>query len=189
MPADTPEDDAGETHAVTEEQGGTNPESWPEWTGPGALPDDVALRQAIELLFFAYRDFTDGPDKVLDGYDFGRAHHRVIHFVGRHPGITVQDLLNILRITKQSLSRVLSALVKRGYVEQKPGRRDRRLRHLYLTEEGERLEKECSSTQRATVKRAFELAGPDAVEGYRAVLAALITENERDRILEMIQIP
>lgn len=164
-------------------------ESWPEWSGPGALPDDQALRQAIELLFFAYRDFTEGPDKVLDGYDFGRAHHRVIHFVGHHPGITVQELLSVLRITKQSLSRVLSALLKRGYVEQQSGKRDRRLRHLYLTEEGRELERECSNPQRALVRRAFDLAGPDAVDGYRTVLAALINETDRDRILDMIRKP
>lgn len=189
MPAKPTPEPAATPADAAQDGPDTDTGSWPEWTGPGALPDDVALRQAIELLFFAYRDFTDGPDKVLDGYDFGRAHHRVIHFVGRHPGITVQELLNILRITKQSLSRVLSALLKRGYVEQQTGRRDRRVRHLYLTEEGRRLEQECSSTQRATVKRAFELAGPDAVEGYRAVLAALISESDRDRILEMIQKP
>src|SRR5436189_1488567 len=91
------------------------------------------VRQGIELLFFAYRDFTAEPDAILEQYGFGRAHHRVIHFVGRHPQMTVSELLGILGITKQSLSRVLSHLVRREFVVQRPGSHDRRQRLLELT--------------------------------------------------------
>src|SRR6201982_2358934 len=90
------------------------------------------VRQGIELLFFAYRDFTAEPDAILTRYGFGRAHHRVIHFVGRHPQMTVSELLGILRITKQSLSRVLGQLVRQEFVLQRPGSRDRRQRLLEL---------------------------------------------------------
>lgn len=144
------------------------------------------LRQCIELLFFAYRDFTAGPDEILKTYNFGRAHHRVIHFVGRNQGITVSELLEILRITKQSLSRVLNALVERGIVEQRPGVTDRRQRLLYLTEEGKKLEQKVSKVQRNQVARAFMEAGGDAVAGYRKVLAGLINEDDRDQALKRI---
>ena len=103
-------------------------------TGPNPLfLREEELRQAIELLYFAYRGFTAGPDRILADYGFGRAHHRVIYFVGRHPAITVKDLLAILGITKQSLSRVLGQLVRDGFITQRPGPRDRRQRLLELT--------------------------------------------------------
>src|SRR6201995_2389695 len=101
---------------------------------------DEDLRRGIELLFFAYRDFTARGDAILAKQHFGRAHHRVIYFVGRHPGITVSELLGILSITKQSLSRVLSQLVREDYILQKTGTTDRRQRLLYLTEKGRTLE-------------------------------------------------
>ncbi|MBE7638063.1 MarR family transcriptional regulator [Sneathiella sp. P13V-1] len=144
------------------------------------------LRQCIELLFFAYRDFTAGPDQILKDYGFGRAHHRVIHFVGRNPGITVSELLDILRITKQSLSRVLNALVERGFVEQKPGATDRRQRLLYLTADGKKLEHKISRVQQEQVAQAFRDAGGDAVAGYRKVLEGLINEDDRDIALKRI---
>lgn len=147
---------------------------------------ETEIRRAIELLFFAYRDFTSGPDAVLAGYGYGRAHHRVIHFVGRNPGITVQQLLGILSITKQSLSRVLGTLVNDGYVEQVKGERDRRLRHLHLTDKGLALEAACSAPQRRQVREAFEEAGPEAVEGYRAVLHALIRPEERQNVKSLV---
>ena len=140
---------------------------------PQSTSDDERLRHGIETLFFAYRDFTSDPDEILERDGLGRAHHRVIYFVGRHPGITVAELLSILRITKQSLSRVLKEVIDRGLVEQKTGERDRRQRLLYLTEAGIRLEEQLTATQRARVARAYEIAGPDAVEGYLKVLAAL----------------
>ncbi|MCR9213822.1 MAG: MarR family transcriptional regulator [Proteobacteria bacterium] len=145
------------------------------------------LRQSIELLFFAYRDFTAGPDAILKQYNFGRAHHRVIHFVGRNQGMTVSELLDILRITKQSLSRVLSTLIDRGYIEQRPGQRDRRQRLLFLTEKGQQLEQQVSQVQRELVAKAFREAGGDAVAGYRKVLAGLIDEKDRDKALGRIE--
>ncbi len=140
---------------------------------PQSAPDDETLRHGIEMLFFAYRDFTSDPDEILARDGLGRAHHRVIYFVGRHPGITVAELLSILRITKQSLSRVLKEVLDRGLVEQKTGERDRRQRLLFLTDTGVQLEAQLTATQRARVARAYETAGPDAVNGYLKVLAAL----------------
>jgi DNA-binding MarR family transcriptional regulator len=132
------------------------------------------LRQGIELLFYAYRDFTAEPDAILAKYKFGRAHHRTIYFVGRYPGTTVSELLGILRITKQSLSRVLGQLVREGFVEQRRGIRDRRQRLLHLTENGVALERQLTATQRELLARAYREAGADAVEGYRKVLTGLI---------------
>jgi DNA-binding MarR family transcriptional regulator len=136
------------------------------------------LRQGIELLFFAYRDFTDGPDHMLERYGFGRAHHRVIYFVGRHPHINVTELLGILRITKQSLNRVLSQLVRQGFIRQTPGNRDRRQRLLELTEQGVALERDLSENQRGFIARAYREAGPEAVEGFRKVMIDLISDPE-----------
>ncbi|MEH6401864.1 MAG: MarR family transcriptional regulator [Sneathiella sp.] len=144
------------------------------------------LRQCIELLFFAYRDFTSGPDEILKEYNFGRAHHRVIHFIGRNQGMTVSELLDILRITKQSLSRVLNALIEREFVEQRPGVIDRRQRLLYLTENGKKLEQKISMVQRNQVAKAFVEAGGDAVAGYRKVLSGLINEKDREKALSRI---
>lgn len=139
------------------------------------------LRQGMELLFFAYRDFIAEPDKILAGHGYGRAHHRVIYFVGRHPGITVSELLKILAITKQSLSRVLGLLVRDGLVVQRPGLRDRRQRLLFLTDPGRALERRLSEDQRARIARAYRLAGAEAVEGFRTVLKNLIDEPDRQR--------
>lgn len=143
---------------------------------------DEELRQAIELLFFAYRDFTAGPDAILAQYGFGRAHHRAIHFIGRHPGMTVSELLGILRITKQSLNRVLGQLVLQGYVEQRQGDRDRRQRLLTLTESGHALEQRVSADQRALIARAYREAGAESVEGFRKVLLGIVgSEEDRAR--------
>ncbi len=154
-------------------------------TGPNPLfLREEELRQGMELLFFAYRDFTGEPDRILARYGFGRAHHRVIYFVGRHPSITVSELLGILNITKQSLSRVLGQLVREGFVNQRPGLRDRRQRLLTLTEKGLELERELSAKQRARIARAYRAAGAEAVEGFRMVLTNLIDEEDRRRFLE-----
>ncbi len=142
---------------------------------------DEDLRQGIELMFYAYRDFTAEPDAILARWDFGRAHHRVIYFVGRHPKITVTELLAILRITKQSLSRVLGQLIKQDYIVQKPGQRDRRQRLLELTEKGMELERLLSENQRALIGRAYRDAGAPAVEGFRKVLLGMINEDDRRR--------
>jgi DNA-binding MarR family transcriptional regulator len=147
---------------------------------PLFLRDDE-LRQGIELFFFGYRDFTARADQTLAAYDFGRAHHRVIYFVGRNPGMTVSDLLDILKITKQSLSRVLSQLVREGFIVQRPGTTDRRQRLLSLTEKGAELERRLTEDQRALVARAYKAAGAEAVEGFKKVLLGLINEEDRDR--------
>lgn len=141
------------------------------------------LRRGMELLFFAYRDFTGEPDEMLAEYGFGRAHHRVIYFVGRHPAIAVSDLLAILKITKQSLSRVLNQLVNAGLVAVRPGEKDRRQRLLELTEKGVALERRLSENQRARIARAYRAAGAEAVEGFRKVLLGIINEQDRARVL------
>jgi|JI9StandDraft_1071089.scaffolds.fasta_scaffold450063_1 DNA-binding MarR family transcriptional regulator len=147
---------------------------------PLFLRDDE-LRQGIELLFFGYRDFTARADQTLAAYNFGRAHHRVIYFVGRNPGMTVSDLLDILKITKQSLSRVLSQLVREGFIVQRPGTTDRRQRLLSLTDKGAELERRLTEDQRALVARAYKAAGAEAVEGFKKVLLGLINEEDRLR--------
>jgi DNA-binding MarR family transcriptional regulator len=139
------------------------------------------LRQGMELLFFAYRDFTAEPDQMLARYNFGRAHHRVIYFVGRHPGITVSDLLDILGITKQSLSRVLGQLVREGFIVQRSDRRDRRRRLLELTDRGHDLERQLTENQRRRMARAYRNAGAESVAGFRTVLRSLIDEQDRRR--------
>ena len=140
------------------------------------------LRLAQDLLFFGYRDFTAGADAILAGLDMGRAHHRVLHFVGRRPGITVGDLLGILGITKQSLGRVLTPLVEEGFVTQSPGRSDRRQRLLSLTEKGAALERSLFERQRDTVMRAYREAGPQAVEGFRRVMRGLMGPEARSAL-------
>jgi len=140
------------------------------------------LRQGIELLFYAYRDFISEPDEILAQRGLGRAHHRVIYFVGRNPGMTVSDLLAILKITKQSLSRVLRQLVDEEYVDQQPGPRDRRQRLLSLTEKGQELEQQLTENQRARVSRAYREAGAEAVEGFRKVMLGIVSSPaDRDR--------
>ncbi|HZB91942.1 MAG TPA: MarR family transcriptional regulator [Stellaceae bacterium] len=138
------------------------------------------LRQGIELLYYAYRDFTAEPDAMLARYGFGRAHHRVIYFVGRHPQMSVSDLLAILRITKQSLSRVLGQLVRQGFIQQRPGSRDRRQRLLELTDKGIELERQLSENQRQRIAKAYREAGAQAVEGFRKVMLGIIS-SEADR--------
>ncbi|MEO8557745.1 MAG: MarR family transcriptional regulator [Rhodospirillales bacterium] len=137
------------------------------------------LRQGIELLFYAYRDFTSEPDAVLARLDFGRAHHRTVYFVGRYPGITVSGLLRILRITKQSLSRVLRQLIDQGYIEQKSGAKDRRQRLLTLTEKGQALEMELTTRQARRIARAYRETGAVAVEGFRKVLLGILDDDNR----------
>lgn len=141
--------------------------------------DEPTVRRAVELLFFAYRDFTGGPDARLARYGFGRAHHRVLYFVGRHPHITVSALLGILRITKQSLSRVLRQLVAEGFVGQTPGPDDRRQRQLRLTAKGAALERRLFDSQRQLLVRAFGEVGPRSVEQFFATLLAITEEKER----------
>lgn len=142
---------------------------------------DEDLRQGIELLFFAYRDFTARGDSVLAKQHFGRAHHRVIYFVGRYPNMPVGELLEILAITKQSLSRVLSQLVREGYIIQKPGVRDRRQRLLQLTDQGRALDRELTTEQRNRIAKAYKDAGAVAVEGFRKVMLGIMDTSVRKR--------
>lgn len=135
---------------------------------------DEQLRQGIEAMFFAYRGFTADPDRILSDMAYGRAHHRAIHFINRAPGTTVNNLLNILGVTKQSLNRVLRALIEQGLVESKVGKVDKRERHLFLTDEGHKLEQTLSDAQRARMRSAFRDAGPEAVAGFRTVLEAMM---------------
>ena len=137
------------------------------------------LRQGIELMFYAYRDFTFESDQQLKRYSLGRAHHRALYFIGRHPGHTVGHLLSILKVTKQSISRVLKDLLEQGYVEQKSGARDRRERLLWLTEKGQKLEQELTGRQSQRFARAYRETGADAVEGFRKVLLGLLDPAER----------
>lgn len=139
------------------------------------------LRTGIELLFYAYREFTAEPDAILAELGFGRAHHRAIYFVGRYPRITVSELLAILRITKQSLGRVLGELVEQGYIAQTTGLRDRRQRLLELTAKGVELERQLTETQRQRLARAYRAAGPGAVEGFRTVMMNMLNDEDRDR--------
>jgi len=134
------------------------------------------IRAAQDLLFFAYRDFTGAADAVLDELGLGRAHHRALHFIGRGPALTVSELLSILRITKQSLSRVLGTLIEQGYVLQAPGRADRRQRLLTLTPRGAALERRLFERQRERLACAFRESGGPAVEGFRRVLRALVDD-------------
>ena len=139
------------------------------------------LRQGIEMLFFAYRDFTGEPDAILAEIDLGRAHHRVIYFVGRNPRITVTDLLKILKITKQSLSRVLSQLVNEGYIDQTTDQGDRRKKLLTLTEKGVHLEHLLTENQRKRIARAYRAAGAEAVQGFREVMRGIIDPGDQER--------
>jgi DNA-binding MarR family transcriptional regulator len=132
----------------------------------------------VELLFFAYRDFVADPDQLLEGLGFGRAHHRVLHFIGRDPGMTVARLLDILQITKQSLARVLKELIDKGYVFQKEGAVDRRQRLLHLTSSGEALRQKLIAPQIERFRRA---ALETESSGFQDLLVHLIDPANRDQ--------
>ena len=136
----------------------------------------------IELMFFAYRDFVSDPDEILSQFGFGRAHHRVLHFVGRDPGMTVQQLLDILQITKQSLARVLKELIDKGYVFQKEGENDRRQRLLHLTEAGEELRQRLMGPQMSRIRRAVAQPEGHAAALYRKVLYHMVSPANRDAV-------
>jgi DNA-binding MarR family transcriptional regulator len=146
---------------------------------------DEQLRKGIEAMFFAYRGFTADPDRILAGMDYGRAHHRALHFINRMPGTTVTNLLAILGVTKQSLNRVLRTLVEDGLVESRVGRSDRRERNLQLTEAGQALERQLSEAQRARMRAAYRAAGAEAVAGFRQVLEAMMDEDIRRQYLAL----
>jgi DNA-binding MarR family transcriptional regulator len=157
---------------------------------PEALPDPAReeLVACAELLFFAYRDFTGDPDAVLEEYGFGRAHHRVLHFVHRQPGLRVADLLDILKITKQSLARVLKQLIGKGFIMQKHGNDDRRERRLFVTAKGGRLADKLTALQIKRIEAALAKAGPGARELTRRFLFAMIAESDRPRVEALIKL-
>jgi DNA-binding MarR family transcriptional regulator len=140
---------------------------------------DEQLRKGIEAMFFAYRGFTADPDRILATHDYGRAHHRAVHFIHRSPGTTVNNLLAILGVTKQSLNRVLRSLIEDGLVESRVGKSDKRERHLFLTPRGSDLEKALSEAQRGRMRAAYRAAGPVAVAGFRQVLEAMMDPELR----------
>lgn len=146
---------------------------------------DEQLRKGIEAMFFAYRGFTADPDRILEEHGYGRAHHRALHFINRTHGTTVNNLLNVLGVTKQSLNRVLRTLIEDGLVESRIGRTDRRERNLFLTEKGDALERALSEAQRERMRAAYRAAGPQAVAGFRQVLEAMMDDEIRRQYLNM----
>ncbi len=166
--------DSGGKHAANAEP--------PAATGD-APAEIVAL---IELLFFAYRDFVSDPDHILDDYGFGRAHHRVVHFVGRNPGMNVAELLDILRITKQSLSRVLRDLIDKGFIYQREGSRDRRQRLLYLTPEGSQLHTRLMTPQISRIQSALAACDAETADAFRKALFEMIDPDDRHHVLSLI---
>jgi DNA-binding MarR family transcriptional regulator len=154
-----------------------------EQTAPRPDTPDFEL---IELIFFAYRDFVGEPDRLLAKTGFGRAHHRVLHFVSRNPGLTIAALLDILQITKQSLARVLRELVDQGYVEQRAGADDRRQRHLFATPKGMELAAALAAAQDRRITSALAAAGPEARDAVARFLDGLIDSDARFEVRRRI---
>jgi len=144
------------------------------------------LVKFVELLFFAYRDFTADADELLVELGYGRAHHRVIHFVGRHPGLRVADLLDILRITKQSLARVLKQLIDDGFVHQRSGDTDRRERHLFLTQKGRNLAEQLTERQCLRIAKALNALGKDRADAVEAFLFAMISSGDQAAVADLL---
>jgi DNA-binding MarR family transcriptional regulator len=160
---------------------GTKPGKPPSASKGTAVPE-AKLQEFAELLFFAYRDFTGDPDAILKDFGFGRAHHRVLHFVNRHSGLRVADLLELLNITKQSLSRVLKQLIGQGYVVQQAGASDRRERLLFPTEQGRALAERLAAPQMVRLANALEAAGPGVEPALRRFLEAMINAEDRPKV-------
>lgn len=144
------------------------------WSSPLAGPGEVAGLDAIERLYFAYRAFTEQPDRLLARRGLGRVHHRILYFVGRRPGLAVGELLETLRVTKQALNAPLRQLVEMRLVASSPAPHDRRIRQLALTAAGARLERRLTATQLRRLSDAFAASGPDAARGWHAVMRAMI---------------
>jgi DNA-binding MarR family transcriptional regulator len=151
-----------------------------------ASPAHEPYFDLIELLFFAYRDFVGDPDEVLAKLGFGRAHHRVLHFVNRNPGMKVAELLDVLKITKQSLGRVLKQLVDEGFIVQKEGANDRRQRLLYVSPAGEALAFKLAGLQTERIARVLAELGPGARDAARRFLAGMIDAEDREHVLRLI---
>jgi DNA-binding MarR family transcriptional regulator len=150
---------------------------------PRPTPGDDVPYELIELLFFAYRDFVSDPDRILADYGFGRAHHRVLHFVQRRPGLTIAELLDLLQITKQSLNRVLKELVETGFVESRTGVQDKRQRKLHPTAAGKELAVRLAQLQAKRINAALAALGPEGGEIVARYLAGLINPSERKKVL------
>lgn len=144
------------------------------------------FNDAIELMFFAYRDFIADPDAILDAHGFGRAHHRVLHFVAGNPGISIADLLDILRVTKQSLARVLRDLIDDTYIEQRIGAQDRRKRLLYLTDKGTKLHDRLIAPQEARFQTVLQTIGPQGFEQWKKTMRLVINAQDRDNVERLI---
>jgi DNA-binding MarR family transcriptional regulator len=152
-----------------------------------AQPRSSDLRwDIIELLFFAYRDFVGDADNELEAFGFGRAHHRVLHFVHRYPGLKVADLLDVLRITKQSLGRVLKQLLEEGYIVQRTGNNDRRQRLLFATAKGETLVAKLAGLQTDRINRALRDISPAGLDAVHQFLRAMIDRDDPDKVLQTI---
>lgn len=154
----------------------------PGATAPRRLEDDPEALDLVELFFFAYRDFVGDADRLLENYGFGRAHHRVLHFVHRRPGLPIAALLDILKITKQSLNRVLKQLLDAGFVEARPGAADRRQRLLYPTATGARLARELAALQSARFRRVLDALPPLTRGAAAEFLFAMVDAEERERV-------
>jgi DNA-binding MarR family transcriptional regulator len=166
----------------------SNPAPEPEFRGPdraAGRPGDLRW-EIIELLFFAYRDFVGDADNELEAFGFGRAHHRVLHFVHRYPGLKVADLLDVLRITKQSLGRVLKQLLDEGYIVQRTGNNDRRQRLLFATAKGEALVGKLAGLQTDRINRAMRDISPAGTDAVRQFLRAMIDHDDPDKVLQTI---
>ncbi len=161
----------------------------PQPRRPSVEGYDAQSVALIELIFFAYRDFIQTPDVILESHGFGRAHHRVLHFVNRHPGLSVAELLDILKITKQSLARVLRDLVDDGFVEQREGSRDRRKRLLYATAKGRDLSLDLATLQSRRINAALEGLAPDARDIAKAFLFRMIDAADRPAVERLIGEP
>jgi DNA-binding MarR family transcriptional regulator len=161
-----------------------NPRATPAMERAGLAPEPCW--DLIELLFFAYRDFVSDPDEVLAKLGFGRAHHRVLHFVNRNSGMKVAELLDVLKITKQSLGRVLKQLIDQDYIVQRAGANDRRQRLLYVTPAGEALAMQLAGLQTARIAGVLAELGPGGRDAARRFLAGMIDAQDRERVLRMI---
>ena len=146
--------------------------------------EEKEIRKLMELLFFSYRDYTAGPDEILEKIRFGRVHHRIIYFVGKHNEITIKELLRILIITKQSLSRVLNQLVKQKYLLMTVGS-DKRTKNLILTQKGIELEKKLSSIQITKIRKILQNADENNINGFKKILFAMI-DSEGKKIFNKL---
>jgi DNA-binding MarR family transcriptional regulator len=150
------------------------------------IPAERPAYDLIELFFFAYRDFVSDPDRILDEYGFGRAHHRVLHFVDRNPGLTIAELLDILRITKQSLNRVLKELLETDFIESRMGTSDRRQRLLFATAKGHELAIKLAKLQTRRIMRALGELDPEGKEAVSRYLLRLIDPDDRDHVARLV---